>query len=80
MCAIWFSQGLLPLICNKIKKIYLFVSDVGYSITDCTNVYITNHEGVITSPNYPDKYPDFTSCSWYIDIPKNSTLSIRYVY
>ncbi|XP_065340723.1 suppressor of tumorigenicity 14 protein homolog [Cloeon dipterum] len=47
-------------------------------IYNCTNVHLSG-QGVIQSPRHPDPFPDFVQCSWYIDIPKNYSLSIRIV-
>ena len=34
--------------------------------------YFTTSSGILTSPNYPNKYPDSTDCLWRIVIPETN--------
>ncbi|XP_059475619.1 suppressor of tumorigenicity 14 protein homolog [Neocloeon triangulifer] len=48
-------------------------------IYNCSNLHLNSQNGYIESPHHPGPYPDFAQCSWFISIPKNSSLSIRIV-
>jgi CUB domain len=61
-----------------ISRVFHFPDIVG-GISNCTNLHLGNHEGTIQSPGYPNPYPDFVQCSWFVDIPRNSSLSLRCV-
>ncbi|NXS68916.1 CUZD1 protein, partial [Pandion haliaetus] len=39
---------------------------------------LTGPNGTLTSPNYPERYPEFTYCVWHIQTPKNSKINLRF--
>lgn len=43
----------------------------------CSNV-IHGFNGVIESPNFPDKYPSNINCTWIIDAPKGNKVNITF--
>jgi hypothetical protein len=39
---------------------------------------LTSFRGEITSPNYPQDYPDNTACSWDIQVEEGMSISLRF--
>lgn len=33
----------------------------------------------LKSPGYPDNYPNYTECKYYVPIPRNMTMNISFV-
>lgn len=46
-------------------------------ITDCGGV-VTNPSGVITSPNYPQNYPQNQACIWKITAPEGYQIKVSH--
>ena len=40
---------------------------------------LTEPKGLIYSPNYPQKYPKRTFCSWNINLPKGSRIILNFL-
>lgn len=43
------------------------------------NVKLSEHSGVIKTPNFPNKYPRLTKCLWSIDFGKGMDVVIKFV-
>ncbi|XP_074883101.1 CUB and zona pellucida-like domain-containing protein 1 [Buteo buteo] len=39
---------------------------------------LTGPNGTLTSPNYPERYPEFTYCVWHIQTAKNSKINLQF--
>ncbi|XP_072173176.1 uncharacterized protein [Diadema setosum] len=63
------------------------ISDTGFKLfwesfddqNECGSEELTDPTGVITSPNYPNPYPDNQICTWEIRLPDTATL-VRVVF
>ena len=47
------------------------------SVESCGGTY-TGSVGTITSPNYPESYPAYQTCSWTIKGPKGHQMYIKF--
>ena len=45
------------------------------------NVTYINEEkfGILLSPNYPNEYPENSNCSWVINVPKKSQMTLQFL-
>ncbi|KAF2879995.1 hypothetical protein ILUMI_26183 [Ignelater luminosus] len=43
---------------------------------ECEEKYLIGHHGILTSPNYPNQYPENINCSWSLHVPYNTTITI----
>ncbi|XP_055943335.1 low-density lipoprotein receptor-related protein 12-like [Argiope bruennichi] len=48
------------------------------STFDCPNLVVTEPEGIISSPFYPDYYPSHLSCGWHIQGNVGDVISITF--
>ena len=48
-------------------------------VANCNARYTTS-TGAISSPNYPDTYPEYANCTYILDIPDASHITIKFDY
>lgn len=39
----------------------------------------TDHEGLLTSPSYPDNYPDRADCIYTLSLPNDTFLNLKFL-
>lgn len=59
--------------------ISLLFATVGSGFASACNGIFRNWEGTISSPNYPNPYPNSTSCTWYLFPPAEHVQSLTIV-
>ncbi|XP_077864850.1 cubilin-like [Saccoglossus kowalevskii] len=67
---------------NIDQGFYLEYDSLPSQVVACGESNVTDPEGTITSPNYPDTYPDSQDCIWYIRLPdeyKDHRVEIQFV-
>nr|XP_015193557.1 PREDICTED: ovochymase-2 isoform X1 [Lepisosteus oculatus] len=52
--------------------------DVHFS-SGCQNIILTESEGEIQSPGYPNNYPNDLSCQWRILVPQNHFVKVEFI-
>jgi hypothetical protein len=57
-----------------------FFSHTRFSTKAICGGVMTGSFGSISSPNFPDPYPDSTFCEWTVQAPTEYTIEIRFVY
>ncbi|KAL4234951.1 hypothetical protein ACF0H5_006593 [Mactra antiquata] len=70
-----------PYICQFDKQIYK--RSAGLEMTTCGQIVnLTSKQSttIITSPNYPNKYPDLVSCHTIITVPVDKQIYIDFLY
>ncbi|XP_003786834.1 cubilin [Otolemur garnettii] len=48
-----------------------------YSFTDCGGIQM-GESGVISSPNYPNRYESLTHCAWLLKAPQGHTITLTF--
>ena len=42
--------------------------------------YITEEKfGILLSPNHPNEYPNYSNCSWVINVPNTSQMTLQFL-
>ncbi|XP_056385092.1 CUB and zona pellucida-like domain-containing protein 1 isoform X2 [Hyla sarda] len=53
-----------------------------YSVTPANAINcggnLKGYSGTISSPNYPDRHPDFAYCLWHLEVPKNTKVKLSF--
>ncbi|KAK0043849.1 multiple epidermal growth factor-like domains protein 11, partial [Biomphalaria pfeifferi] len=67
------------------KTIVLIAALYALSLNQCTLCQfidcggdLSDQAGVITSPKFPNTYPDNSSCQWHIAVAENQVISLRF--
>lgn len=55
----------------------IFTTICVFSLVDCGGTF-TDPTGEILSPLYPNKYPPFANCVWYITVAEGSFVNLRF--
>ncbi|XP_071985871.1 CUB and zona pellucida-like domain-containing protein 1 [Engystomops pustulosus] len=61
-----------------VRTAYFFYYSVTPDKVTACGGDLRGYSGTISSPNYPDRHPNFAYCLWHLEVPKNTKVTLTF--